>query len=121
MVSASMRWLPSITTCWIGSPLVMVCAEAAWLPAPTTPPKHNPNSSPRPTRRRNPISPDFHSRKQGFHKIDDFEINQVIPGGKQHQAQHQRQADLQSPFLDSLVQRLPANPLHGIVQEMPAI
>src|ERR1700744_6493766 len=103
----------------MGSPLVMLCATAAPNGAATTP-IPSPKSRAKTTTRRNPIPP-TQSRKQGFHKIDHFEINQVIPSGKQHQAENEGETDLEPQFLYPLAERAAAYALDRVIGQMAAV
>src|SRR6185312_10733381 len=58
---------------------------------------------------------------QAFQKLDDPQMNEVVPGGKDHQRQHQRQTEPKAIFLRALAKRLPPNGLSGIKQEMPPV
>src|SRR4051812_28837483 len=99
----------------------MVCATAEWLPVETTTPMQSPNKRLSPARRRKSMSPNTLLHEQGFHVFDNFEINQVVPGGKQHQTQDQSKADLETELLDPLAERLTADSFHRVIDQMAAV
>ena len=49
------------------------------------------------------------------------DVNQVVPGGKHHERQHQGQPDPKTVFLGTLTQRFPTNRLSGIEQQVPSV
>src|SRR5215471_21763850 len=61
------------------------------------------------------------SGHETLHKLYDPEMDEVIPGGKHHQCQHQGQSDAKAVFLRPLTERLPAYCFGCIEQQMSTI
>ena len=52
-------------------------------------------------------------------KAEESHINQIVPGGKQHQGHNHHQTDTKSVFLSPFVKRLPTYSFRREIQEMP--
>src|ERR1700730_6692331 len=61
------------------------------------------------------------SGDEALDELHDPEMDEIVPGGKDHQRQHQRQADAEAVFLGALAQRLTADRLGGIKQQMTPV
>src|SRR4029077_9254215 len=68
-----------------------------------------------------PPPPTHASGDKALYEFHDPEMDEIIPGGKHHQGQHQSQADAEAVLLGPLTQRFPANRLSGIEQQMSAV
>src|SRR5262249_59585949 len=61
------------------------------------------------------------SGHEALHNINDPGVNEVVPCGKHHQRQHQRQTDPEAVFLRPLAQRLSADSFCRIEQQVAAV
>src|SRR5689334_12137330 len=59
--------------------------------------------------------------QQAFQERNYAGVNQIVPGGENHQCQHQRQSHPEAVFLGALAQRPAADRLSGIEQQMSTI
>src|SRR6516165_5367525 len=116
-----MRCVPSILMSAMGAPPNMFCANAAVACAISAR-----NASARPAtssvafnRSRNSPTPQRHLGEDVLKELNDLQRYEIVPGGKQHQAQYQRKSEAQTPFLGPGTERAAAQRL-GAVEEQPA-
>src|SRR5665213_1246012 len=60
-------------------------------------------------------------RDETFDELDDPQVNQVVPGGKHHERQHQRKPEPKPVFLRALSERPAADSLRRIKQQVTAV
>src|SRR5947209_6669154 len=79
------------------------------------------NSPPAPWSAATDPRPPIVSGHKALHKIDDPDVDKIVPGGKDHQRQNQRQTDAEPILLRTLAERFSADRFSGIEQQVPPV
>ena len=58
---------------------------------------------------------------QALYKLDDSQMDEIVPGGKDHQREHHSQPYAKTVLLRPLAERLTANRLSRVKQQVPTV